>query len=706
VRAANRISMPAPGFSVPPIARRRRRLGGGALAAALVLAAGALAAGGAAKAEDATVPVTVNARSGLAIVPDTGIGVNHAVWDAELGTDAVADLLQAAGVQTMRYPGGSYGDIYHWVDNTAPGGFVAPNTDFDTFMAGVQRAGAQAIVIANYGTGSPEEAAAWVEHANVLNDYGVKYWEIGNEIYGNGHYGSAWEADDHADKSPAAYANEVVAYAEAMKAVDPTIHIGAVLTTPAGWPDGLVAEGDGGTWNDVVLSIAGPHIDFAILHWYPGGATAAEALAKPAHIDDLIYLVRRQIARRAGPGADGRIRIALTEFNVGVGKNTQPGALFAADTYAGLLENGVFSINYWDVHNGPSAVSIVEGQTDYDDFGLLSSAGCLPDGTCEPPLNTPFAPYYALQMLSLFARPGDQMIRAATGHPLVTAHAVRRPGGELAVLLVNKDPGSAHTVSIQYAGFAPSSSARIVHTFTNGAASVATEQGGSATSRTLAPYSLTVLAVPPASADSGAPSAPGQPVATSVADRTATFSWPAAGAGAHPIAKYEVYRQNGATSELFGETPGLSFTVHNLQPGKRYTINVLARDTAGRLSRPSLPLTVTTGTPAQSTCQVRLTDVTNWGSGFVGSIDITNTGSAAIDGWTLTFAWPTAWQNVDSGWNGTWVQSGAGVRVTSADFNRQLAPGASANVGFVGSYAGPNVPPSVFTLNGTACTTP
>ena len=26
----------------------------------------------------------------------------------------------------IRYPGGSYADIYHWEDNTAPGGYVAP----------------------------------------------------------------------------------------------------------------------------------------------------------------------------------------------------------------------------------------------------------------------------------------------------------------------------------------------------------------------------------------------------------------------------------------------------------------------------------------------------------------------------------------------------------------------------------------------------
>jgi alpha-L-arabinofuranosidase len=89
----------------------------------------------------------------------------------------------------MRYPGGSYADIYHWRDHTAPGGYVAPNTDFDTFMASVARVGAEPMIIANYGTGTAEEAADWVRYANVTKGYGAKYWTIGNENYGNGHYG-------------------------------------------------------------------------------------------------------------------------------------------------------------------------------------------------------------------------------------------------------------------------------------------------------------------------------------------------------------------------------------------------------------------------------------------------------------------------------------------------------------------------------------
>jgi hypothetical protein len=651
------------------------------------------------------VTVTVNARAGLARVPGTGVGVNHAVWDARLGTDDVADLLKDAGVRMMRYPGGSYSDIYHWADNTAPGGYVAPDTDFDHFMSGVRRAGAQPIVIANYGTGTPEEAAGWVRYANVTKDYGVKYWEIGNELYGNGHYGSDWEADDHADKSPEAYANGVVAYADAMKAVDPDVKIGAVLTTPGNWPDGLVGTGDAGTWNKVVLSIAGPKIDFVILHWYPGGSTAAEALAKPDQLDDAVYLVRRQIADYAGAGSD-RIGIALTEINTDVGRNTQPGALFAADSYATLLENGVFTVDWWNVHNGPGTASTIEGQTDFNDFGLLSSGTCTADGACEPAANTPFAPYYGIQMFSTFAHEGDQFLRAGSSEPQVVAHAVRRPNGDLAVMLINEDPDTAYPVAIGYAGFTPAAGAPTVHTYTNGATAITHEQTGSATERTLPPYSLTTLVLHPAAASAGAPGAPGQPTVSDVTGSTATISWPAAEAGGHPIAKYEVYRQNGATSEQLGETPGTSFTVHNLVPGTRYTVNVVTRDAAGNVSWASPPLTFATGSPAESTCTVRFTDTQDWGNGYVANIDITNTGPKAITGWTLDFAWPTDWQRVDSGWNGTWTQTGTKVKVTNADFNGNLpAEGGTTSIGFVGAYSGPNVLPGAFTLNGTVCTT-
>ncbi|GAA3423590.1 cellulose binding domain-containing protein [Streptosporangium nondiastaticum] len=650
--------------------------------------------------ETAPVAVTVNARTALASVPETAVGANHAIWDSRLGTDETADLLKDAGVKLLRYPGGSYSDIYHWADHTAPGGYVAPDTDFDTFMRGVRRTGAQPMVTANYGTGTAEEAAAWVRRANVTKGYGVRYWEIGNENYGNGHYGAAWEADDHADKSPAEYARNVVAYSDAMKAVDPTIKIGAVLTTPANWPDALVADGDAGSWNEVVLSTAGPKIDFVILHWYPG------AFDRAAQVPDMIQLVRKQIAKHAGAGSE-RIGIAMTEFNTGSsdrGATTQPGALAAADAYATLLANGVFTVDWWNVHNGIGKVTEVEGHTDYGDFGLLSSGTCTDGGVCEPAANTPFAPYHALQMVSRFARPGDRFIRAATDQAKVTAHAVRRPDGALAVMLINTSSDTSYPVAIDYSGFSPASGAPTVLTHTNGATSITTSATGDATSRTLPPLSLTTIIVRPASAQAGLPGAPGQPAASAVTDRAATISWPAASAGTRPIAKYEVHLQNGAVSEQIGETAGTSLTVSNLKPGTRHTVNVIARDSGGGVSSPSAPLTFTTGTPASSSCSVRLTKQSDWGSGYVGSIDITNNG-APVSGWTLTFGWPRAWQSLGSGWSAVWTQNGQDVKVVNEPGNGSLATGATATVGYVGNYSGPNVLPEVFTLNGTVCTT-
>lgn len=699
---------PAPGHppaSSPARSGRRRFT---ALAAGLLFATGTLAGiapSGVSAAVADPVAVTVNARAGQAVVPDTALGVNHAIWDTNLGTNQTSDLLRAAGVRMVRYPGGSYADIYHWEDHTAPGGYVAPNTDFDTFMAGARRMGAQPMIIANYGTGTPQEAAEWVRYANVTKGYGAKYWAVGNENYGNGHYGSSWEADHHPDKSATYYANLVVAYADAMKAVDPTIRVGAVLTMPGNWPDGITAGSDPGPWNSTVLSVAGPKIDFVDVHWYPGG-TAAQSLERTNHLPDAIHLLREQISRYAGPDAD-RIGISFTELNVEAGRTTQPAALFLADAYSSLLAKGVFTVQWWNVHNGIGTVSTVAGQTDYGDFGLLSSGSCTADGSvCQPPLNTPFAPYHGLSMMNLFARPGDVFVGAGSDQPLVTAHAARRANGDLAVLLLNKDPENAHPVTIDYAGFTPSAEAPTVHTYTNGATAVSTGRDGDATSRTLPPYSLTTLVLRPAGTDSGRPAAPGQPTAGTVTDRTATISWPAATPGAAPIAKYEVYRQNGALGEQFGETSGTTLTVGNLVPGSRYTVNVLARDTAGRVSWASPPLTFVTGSPAQSTCAVRFTTSGDWGNGYIGGVEVVNTGTADIDGWTLTWTWPTTWQQVSSGWSANWEQVGSAVRVTSTADNRRLAAdGGSASAGFVGAYGGPNVLPTAFTLNGVRCTT-
>ncbi len=659
---------------------------------AALLAAQALLVSGSPAAADQAVTVTVNTRAGLEVVSEAAVGVNHAIWDTHLGSDEVADLLKGAGVKAMRYPGGSYSDIYHWETHTAPGGYVAPNTDFDTFMRGVRRAGGQAIVTANYGTGTPEEAAEWVRYANVEKGYGVEYWEIGNENYGNGHYGSGWEADHHPRKDPAFYATQVRDFATAMKAVDPDIKIGAVLTTPGEWPDGITAAGDTGSWNEVVLEIAGPVVDFGIIHWYPTGDTAAQVMSRTDRVVDQIAMVREQSRRIAGKD----LGIALTEVNTSHGRNTQPGALFAADAYATMIGQGVFSVDWWNVHNGIGQVREIAGHPDYDDYGLLSSGTCTEDGSvCQPALNTPFAPYHAISMVSKFARPGDQLVTATATDPLVRSHAARRPDGGLAVMLVNQDPTNAKTVALRYSGYSAAPGATVL-SHGNGDTAITTTTG-SATSVTLAPYSITTLVLRPSAPVTG-PSAPARPVASAVTATSATLSWPTPPAGV----KYEIHRVNGDRTEQWGETTGGSFRVANLAPATKYTVNLVARDNEGKVSWSSPPLTFTTGTPAESSCAVSYRETANWGNGFVADVEVTNTGSAPVNGWTLTYAWPTGWQQVGSGWNATWTQTGRQVSVVNEG---ALAPGGSVTVGFVGNYQGPNVTPLAYRLNGVLCTT-
>jgi cellulase/cellobiase CelA1 len=97
--------------------------------------------------------------------------------------------------------------------------------------------------------------------------------------------------------------------------------------------------------------------------------------------------------------------------------------------------------------------------------------------------------------------------------------------------------------------------------------------------------------------------------------------------------------------------------------------------------------------------------ITNqWPGGFGASLTITNTGSTAINGWSLQFSFPNG-QTITQLWNGSYTQSGAAVTITNASYNGSLAPGGtlSSPPGFNGSWSTTNSAPTSFTLNGTAC---
>jgi hypothetical protein len=671
------------------------------LAATGLVAAQAPAAAGPA-AGPAAVEVSVNASLGLGTIAEEAFGVNTAIWDSHMNDPEVVSRMGDAGIGMMRYPGGSYGDIYHWEDHTAPGGYVAPNTEFDAFMGTVRATGAQPLIIANYGTGTPEEAAAWVRYANITRGYGARYWEIGNEVYGNGHYGAGWEADDHPDKSPREYARNFLAYAEAMKAVDPTIEVGAVLTTPGDWPDGITGPGDAADWNNTVLPVVADVADFVVVHSYPGGATADEALDRVSRLPGQLREIRRQLDRHAGERS-AEIGIALTEINSNVQQNSRPNGLFAADVYMTALENGVFNVDWWNTHNGPTQVNTVDGETDFNDAGLLSSGGCL-QGVCQPPVNTPFHPYFGIKSLTTLGGPGDTMVAASSSDRDVSVHAVHQADGDLSVMLINKDPDTARPVDLSYAGFTPAAGEPVVHRYGRGDTDVTRLPATAEGHRLLPPYSITTVTVRPRTGEA-AVGAPGAPRTTAVDATTATLSWPAA-TGGTPV-RYEVYEQVGANAQLLGTSTGTSLVLRNLPPGSEHTVNVLARDADGRLSRPSEPVTFTTTSPRESTCRVTYRVDTSWSSGFVATVTVANLADTPVNGWSLDFTWPSAGQSVQGAWNARVSGDGRHVHVTDDGGNAFLAPGggSSATFGFVGANEGANPAPAVFTLNGTVCAT-
>ena len=201
------------------------------------------------------------------------VGTNLALWDAAelFGDEFWRARLRDLGPTLLRIPGGSWGDIGFWnghgvrqpnsnqVDRSklkkkpfskwsapfgtwdvdysayAPGFNVGNkmeptewhgHVDVKTLHEFVRDTGNQAYVIVNAGLGSPRDAAEWVRWANLKMKYGVRYWEVGNEL------GGSWEAGhflpDGSALSGAIFARRYEEFASAMKAVDPSIKVGCM----------------------------------------------------------------------------------------------------------------------------------------------------------------------------------------------------------------------------------------------------------------------------------------------------------------------------------------------------------------------------------------------------------------------------------------------------------------------------------------------
>ncbi|WP_430500820.1 extracellular catalytic domain type 1 short-chain-length polyhydroxyalkanoate depolymerase [Micromonospora trifolii] len=110
----------------------------------------------------------------------------------------------------------------------------------------------------------------------------------------------------------------------------------------------------------------------------------------------------------------------------------------------------------------------------------------------------------------------------------------------------------------------------------------------------------------------------------------------------------------------------------------------------------------TTPPPASGACRVTV-DVNAWNTGLTENITVTNTGTSAVNGWSLVFTLPDG-QTITSGWNATYSPSSGQVTARNVAYNGGIPANGSVSFGFQATHTGNNARPSSFTLNGASCT--
>jgi len=317
-------------------------------------------------------------------------GVNSLYWiegDRTRNDPEFIAALREAKVRLIRYPGGEVADNFDWKSNTLDNPRAFPYSkspsdaktrmDFDEFVRWKNRIGAQAIIVVNLEEGfvdgdlkkAARLAAEWVRYANIEKKYGIKYWEIGNESY---HLGTRYALKSRE------YAEALKIFSKAMKAVDPSIKIGAngpwdyraapiidvlsdaeirelhsLRTSKARkrfrkrFGKTFVRSRSVPSWWNVIAKEAADAFDFAVVHRYTPLRKRDKDLAKPLKCKQYVQRLRRFLSEKTGK----YYPIAVTEYNVSgkSGKKLSKTALSLtlAEMMGNYLSAGVEMANYW-----------------------------------------------------------------------------------------------------------------------------------------------------------------------------------------------------------------------------------------------------------------------------------------------------------------------------------------------------------------------
>lgn len=222
---------------------------------------------------------------GECVYPGVWVGESSSVPNIEGFRRDVVEAFKDVKVPIIRWPGGCYADYYHWQEGVGPReqrpgrvniwwGRGVDTNEFgtDEYLRFCSLVGAEPYLCLNVGTGTPEEALAWLEYCNYEGDstyarmradnghpepYGVKYWSVGNENYACG-----------GNFDPVDYARQYRRFALYLKRMDPAVKLiacGFIGSAPLGASD----------WNLRVMETLEGYVglvDYLSIHYFFRGS--------------------------------------------------------------------------------------------------------------------------------------------------------------------------------------------------------------------------------------------------------------------------------------------------------------------------------------------------------------------------------------------------------------------------------------------------
>ncbi len=235
----------------------------------------------------------------------------------------VLEAIRELDMPVLRWPGGLFASGYHWVDGIGPKDSRPRRLELawraeepnrfgtDEFIRYCRCINAEPILCVNMGTGTIDEAQAWVEYCNGTGDthwtnlrrqngsdtpHRVKYWCLGNETYNRLAIGTL---------SPEDYVKKAIEFAKVMKMTDPSIRL--ISSGLNGWS----------RWDRIVLEGMAPFVDFHSIHLYSGSPDYYSNVFAPHLAERAIRVCQGVIEGvRYQQGIKHQIHIAYDEWNV------------------------------------------------------------------------------------------------------------------------------------------------------------------------------------------------------------------------------------------------------------------------------------------------------------------------------------------------------------------------------------------------------